>query len=74
MFQIILKKYSKGFDKQELDVNEEVTFTILVEPHDLSYYSVSEGDFVRPTSGTYTVYVNENARDNKLNGTVSASY
>ena len=67
-------KVFKGFDKKELDVNEEVTFSILVEPHDLSYYSVSEGDFVRPTSGEYTVYVNENARDNKLTKTISASY
>lgn len=67
------EKVFKGFDKKELDVNEEVTFSIVVEPHDLSYYSVSEGEFVRPTSGEYTVYVNENARDNKLKKTISAN-
>ena len=58
-------KVLKGFDKKELDIDESTTFTILIEPHDLSYYDTTKADYVRPTSGTFKVYVGENARDNK---------
>ncbi|MBR3674511.1 MAG: glycoside hydrolase family 3 C-terminal domain-containing protein, partial [Clostridia bacterium] len=63
------EKVLKGFEKKAIKSGETETFEILIEPHDLSYYNVNVQDFVRPES-KYTVYVGENARDNKLTGTV----
>ena len=65
----------KGFEKKELEINASSDIEIIVEPHDLSYYSVDNSDFVRPTTGQYKVYVGINAQEfNKLSGTVNASY
>jgi len=68
------QKVLKGFDKKLLKVDEETIFSILVEPHDLSYYDVHSAAFVRPTTGEYKVYVSENARDDQLITTVSAAF
>ena len=65
-------KVFKGFDKKFLAINEEYTFKIIVEPHDLSYYDVSKESFVRPSIGAYKVYVGENARDIILKDEVNA--
>ena len=67
-------KVFKGFDKKFLAINEEYTFKIIVEPHDLSYYDVLKESFVRPSTGSYKVYVGENARDIILNDEVNASF
>ena len=69
-------KVLRGFDKKLIKKGETVSFEILIDDHDLSYYDTTTGveDFVRPTSGTYTVYVGENARDVSKSGTVDASY
>ena len=67
-------KVLKGFDKKFLKIDEEVTFSILVEPHDLSYYDVLQESFVRPNTGEYKVYVSENARDDKLITYVNAAF
>ena len=67
-------KVLKGFDKKSIDAGSSTTFEILIEEHDLSYYDVEKEDFVRPTSGQFTVYVGENALDNQLTKTVDASY
>jgi beta-glucosidase len=67
-------KVLKGFDKKFLKIDEEATFSILVEPHDLSYYDVSKASFVRPNTGEYKVYVSENARDDQLITTVNAAF
>ena len=65
----------KGFEKKELDVNQSSEIEIIIEPHDLSYYSVNDNDFVRPKSGKYKVYVGVDAKDyNKLEKEVDASY
>jgi hypothetical protein len=65
----------KGFEKKELEIDASSDIEIIVEPHDLSYYSVDKSDFVRPTTGQYKVYVGINAEEfNKLSGTVNASY
>jgi beta-glucosidase len=68
------QKVLKGFDKKLLKVDEETIFSILVEPHDLSYYDKDTASFVRPTTGEYKVYVSENARDDQLITTVSAAF
>jgi beta-glucosidase len=68
------QKILKGFDKKLLKVDEEAIFSILVEPHDLSYYDVHSAAFVRPTTGEFKVYVSENARDDQLITTVSAAF
>lgn len=65
------QKVFKGFDKKLIKKNEIASFEILIDDHDLSYYDVGVQDFVRPSSGQYTVYVGEHARDNKLIGTVN---
>jgi beta-glucosidase len=67
-------KVFKGFDKKLLAIDEQASFTIVVEPHDLSYYDVHSAAFVRPTTGEYKVYVSENARDDQLITTVSAAF
>ena len=67
-------KVFKGFDKKLIKSGESASFEILIDDHDLSYYDTNVADFVRPTTGTYTVYVGENARDITKTGTVSASY
>jgi beta-glucosidase len=67
-------KVFKGFDKKLLAIGEQASFTIVVEPHDLSYYDASKASFVRPKTGNYIVYVSENARDDHLMTTVSAAY
>ena len=65
----------KGFEKKELDVDESAAIEIIVEPHDLSYYSVENNDFVRPKSGKFKVYVGIDAKDyNKLEKEVDTSY
>ena len=65
----------KGFEKKELDVDASSNITIIVDAHDLSYYSVNNNDFVRPKTGKYKVYVGIDARDyNKLEGEIDASY
>ena len=47
----------------------------MIDDQYLSYYDTNVADFVRPTTGTYTVYVGENAKsDNLKSKTVSASY
>ena len=67
-------KVLRGFDKKLIKKGETVSFEILIDDHDLSYYDTTTGveDFVRPT-GTYTVHVGENARDIKKTGSVVAS-
>ena len=65
----------KGFDKKELDVNASYNFEIIVDAHDLSYYSVNNNDFVRPKTGKYKVYVGIDAKDyNKLEKEIDANY
>ena len=65
----------KGFDKKELDVNASSNIEIIVDAHDLSYYSVNNNDFVRPKTGKYKVYVGIDAKDyNKLGGEIDANY
>jgi beta-glucosidase len=68
------EKVFKGFDKKLISTGSTSSFEILIDDHDLSYYDVDKEDFVRPTSGQFTVYVGENAKDDKLTGTVNASY
>ena len=65
-------KVLRGFDKKLIKKGETVSFEILIDDHDLSYYDTTKADFVRP-AGTYTVYVGENARDVSKSGTVVAS-
>jgi beta-glucosidase len=69
-------KVLRGFDKKLIKSGETVSFEILIDDHDLSYYDTSEEDFVRPTAETktYTVHVGLNARDIEQTGTVSANY
>ena len=65
----------KGFVKKELDINASSEIEIIVESHDLSYYSVDSNDFVRPKTGKYKVYVGIDAKDyNKLEKEVDANY
>jgi beta-glucosidase len=65
----------KGFDKKELDVNASSNIEIIVDAHDLSYYSVNNNDFVRPKTGKYKVYVGIDAKDyNKLEKEIDANY
>ena len=65
----------KGFDKKELDVNASSNIEIIVDAHDLSYYSVNNNDFVRPKTGKYKVYVGIDAKDyNKLEAEIDANY
>ena len=68
------EKVFKGFDKKSIKSGSSSTFKIVIEDHDLSYYDVSKSDYVRPTSGDFTVYVGENARDIKLTKTIGANY
>ena len=68
------EKVLKGFDKKSIKQGESASFEILIDDHDLSYYDVDKADFVRPTSGKYTVYVGENADDIKKQSDVDASY
>jgi beta-glucosidase len=68
-------KVLKGFDKKLIKSGESASFEIFIDDHDLSYYDTTEKDFVRPTTGTYTVYVGENAKSENLKSkTISASY
>ena len=68
-------KLFKGFDKKWVNPNEEVKFEILVDPHALSYYSIDQANYVRPTEGKYTVYVGFDAKDyNRLQTEVNASF
>ena len=67
-------KVLKGFDKKELKKGKSKSFKILIEPHDLSYYDTTKADYVRPSSGTFKVYVGQNAKDESLTGSVNASY
>ena len=65
----------KGFEKKELNINESSNIEIIVDSHDLSYYSVDNNDFVRPKTGKYKVYVGIDAKDyNKLEKEIDASY
>ena len=60
---------------KELDVDASSDITIIVDAHDLSYYSVNNNDFVRPKTGKYKVYVGIDAKDyNKLEGEIDANY
>ena len=67
-------KVLKGFDKKELKKGKSKSFKILIEPHDLSYYDTTKEDYVRPTSGSFKVYVGQNSKDDALTGNVDASY
>ena len=67
-------KVFKGFDKKLIKSGESASFEILIDDHDLSYYDKTVEDFVRPTSGSYTVSVGENARDISKTGSVTANY
>ena len=67
-------KVFKGFDKKLIKAGESASFEILIDDHDLSYYDTTLKDFVRPTTGQYTVYVGENAKDIIKTKTVNASY
>ena len=65
----------KGFEKKELDIDASSEIEIIVEPHDLSYYSVKKNDFVWPKKGSFKVYVGTDAKNyNKLEGEVKAKY
>ncbi len=65
----------KGFEKKELDINASSEIEIIVESHDLSYYSVDSNDFIRPKTGKYKVYVGIDAKDyNKLEKEVDVNY
>jgi beta-glucosidase len=68
------EKVFKGFDKKSIKSGSSSSFEIVIEDHDLSYYDVSKKDYVRPTSGDFTVYVGENARDIQLTKTIGANY
>jgi len=67
------EKVFKGFDKRLIKQGETESFEILIDGHDLSYYDVNVQDFVKPSSGEYTVYVGENAKDDKLTGKINVS-
>ena len=67
-------KVLKGFEKKELNKDGSTIFTIIIDPHDLSYYDTTKEDYVRPTSGTFKVYVGQHSHDNALSGEVDASY
>jgi beta-glucosidase len=56
------QKLFKGFTKVFLEKGATKLVSITVDKHSLSYYSVSQGDFVKAT-GQFTVYLGENARD-----------
>ena len=52
-------KILKCFDKKLIKSGESASFEIFIDYHDLSYYITNVAVFVRPTTGTYTVYVGE---------------
>ena len=64
----------KGYDKKEIKKGKTKSFKILIDEHDLSIWSISKEEYERVTSGTFKVYIGENARDFQLTGEVSASY
>ena len=66
------EKLFKGFTKVFLEKGATKLVSISVDKHSLSYYSVSKGDFVKAT-GTFTVYLGENARDLGTSVTVTVS-
>jgi len=53
----------KAFDKINLKAGEKKTVTLTVDQHGLSYYNTSQGKFVVPSGGEYTVYVGKSAGD-----------
>ena len=53
-------KVFKGFDKKLFTVGSISNFEILIKEHNLLYYDVDKADFVRPTSGQFTVYFSQN--------------
>jgi beta-glucosidase len=65
-------KLFKGFDKVFIKKGETKEVTIEVDEHSLSYYSVSDEKFVKAT-GTFTVYVGENAGNLPLSKDVEIS-
>ena len=65
-------KLFKGFEKVFVKAGETNKVTINVDEHALSYYSTSKEQFVLP-SGTFIVYIGQNARDLLLNTNVSVS-
>ena len=68
-------KVFKGFDKKLIKSGESASFEIFIDDHDLSYYDTTKEDFVRPTTGTYTVYVGQDAKSENLKSkTISAKY
>ena len=67
-------KVLKGFEKKELNAGGSTIITIVIDPHDLSYYDTSKADYVRPTSGKFKVYVGQHSQNNALSGEVDASY
>jgi beta-glucosidase len=65
-------KLFKGFTKVFLEKGATKLVSITVDKHSLSYYSVSQGDFKKAT-GTFTVYLGENARDLEASNTVTVT-
>ena len=65
-------KLFKGFEKVFVKAGETKSVTINVDEHALSYYSTSKEQFVLP-SGTFIVYIGQNARDLLLYTNVSVS-
>ena len=65
-------KLFKGFEKVFIKAGETKSVTINVDEHALSYYSTSKEQFVLP-SGTFIVYIGQNARDLLLYTNVSVS-
>ena len=54
-------KVFKGLDKKLFTVGSTSNFEIVIKKHNLLYYDVYKVDFVRHTSGQFTVYFNQNA-------------
>ena len=65
------KKLFKGFEKKLISPNTGEYFEIFIDNHSLEYYNIKEKKFVRPTEGTYKVYVGFDAEKyNEIKGEV----
>jgi beta-glucosidase-like glycosyl hydrolase len=61
-------KVLRNFEKVELDIEESQVVTFSLTRKDLSYWSVTQQNWVMPTSGQFEVLVGRSSRDLPLRG------
>ncbi len=70
------KHIFKGFEKIEINSNETKKVTILADEHALSYFNVTQNNYIRVSQGKIKVYIAENGdlSETKLMAEINSNY